>query len=67
MSWGLERDDEGKPIRMVWLGIERRTMFPAATPGGTPVCPECGYCGSWHAVKCSRLNLSLRTAHSEST
>jgi len=42
---------------MEWLGTTARIKpFPVQTPGGTPVCPGCGYCGGWHTAACTMRN-----------
>jgi hypothetical protein len=53
MSWAVERDKFGSPIRMWWMGkpdIKRQP--PMVTPG----CQRCGYHFGWHTMECLRTN-----------
>lgn len=51
MSWAIERDKDGMPVRMWWIGRE-----PKREPrkiASKPRCPRCGFADGWHTVACA--------------
>jgi hypothetical protein len=53
MSWAIERDAEGQPIRMWWMGVAKAPEDPVMIP--VPWCAECGFSKGWHKLGCSSL------------
>ena len=49
MSWAIERDERGSPVRMWWMGApSKKRPAPVIKPG----CPHCGYHFGWHTLGC---------------
>lgn len=51
MSWAIERDERGIPVRMWWMRQPPRE--PKVIP--QTVCPHCGFHFGWHALGCAAI------------
>jgi len=49
MNWAIERDNVGRPVRMVWMGWTPKKQRVADPPPG---CPGCGLHFGWHKMGC---------------
>jgi hypothetical protein len=50
VSWAIERDESGQPVRMWWMGVPKREPKVIPKTG----CDECGYHFGWHKFGCSK-------------
>lgn len=49
MSWAIERDKSGIPVRMWWMGQPPK-RGPIVVP--KTGCDKCGFHFGWHAMGC---------------
>lgn len=59
MSWSVERDENGEPVRMVWRGRDEET-FKEMLDLERKRCPRCGYPDGWHTGQCKAESESER-------
>lgn len=52
MSWAIERDDTGRAVRMVYMGVTgKREAKPLRREEG---CSGCGFHFGWHKRGCDK-------------
>jgi hypothetical protein len=52
MNWAIERDEDGLPRRMVYMGHIKPQ--PKQERKIVPGCPGCGFHFGWHAKGCQK-------------
>lgn len=52
MGWSIERDNAGRPVRMVWMGHGQDKRDPTERRKVVLGCSECGFHFGWHAKGC---------------